>query len=185
MTDEVFSKAEDSMSKTVDVLKRDFSYIRAGRAAPSILDKIMVDYYGTATPLNQLATISAPEPRLLMVQPWDKTIMGDVEKAILKSDLGLTPNNDGNVIRLPIPQLTEERRKELVKMIKNKAEEGRVAVRNVRREANDQLKKMEKNSDITQDDLKRMQEEVQKLTDKYIESIDKVVENKENEIMEV
>ncbi len=185
MADEVFSKTEDNMSKAVESLKRDFSYIRAGRATPSLLDKITVDYYGTATLLNQLATISAPEPRLLMVQPWDKNIIGDVEKAILKSDLGLTPNNDGNVIRLPIPQLTEERRKELVKMVKNKAEEGRVAVRNIRREANDQLKKMEKSSDITKDDLKRLQDDVQKLTDKYIEEIDKTVGNKENEIMEV
>ncbi|PKM80585.1 MAG: ribosome recycling factor [Firmicutes bacterium HGW-Firmicutes-13] len=185
MTDEVFSKTEEKMKKAVEVFKKDLGTIRAGRAVPSLLDKIMVDYYGTPTSLNQLSTISAPEPRLLIVQPWDKNIIKDIEKAILKSDLGLSPNNDGNVIRLPVPQLTEERRKELVKLIKKKAEEGRVALRNIRREANDQLKNDEKNGEITQDDLKRSQDEIQKLTDKYVENLDKVFETKEKEIMEV
>ncbi len=185
MTDDVFAKTEEKMKKAVEIFTKDLGTIRAGRAVPSLLDKITVDYYGTPTPLNQLSTISAPEARLLMVQPWDKNIIKDIEKAILKSDLGLSPNNDGNVIRLPVPQLTEERRKELVKLIKKKAEEGRVAVRNIRREANDQLKTEEKNGEITQDDLKRSQEQIQKLTDKYIENLDKILENKEKDIMEV
>lgn len=185
MSSEVFDTTENKMGKAVEVFKSDLLTIRAGRATPSLLDKITVDYYGTPTPLNQLANISAPEPRLIVVQPWDKNVMGEVEKTILKSDLGLTPNNDGNVIRLPVPQLTEERRKELVKMIRKKAEESKVAVRNIRRDANEQLKLQEKDGEITKDDLKRNQDEVQKLTDDYIEKIDQVLTAKEKEIMEV
>ena len=185
MSSEVFDTTEHKMGKAVEVFKGDLVTIRAGRATPSLLDKITVDYYGTPTPLNQLANISAPEPRLIVVQPWDKNVMGEVEKTILKSDLGLTPNNDGNVIRLPVPQLTEERRKELVKMIRKKAEESKVAVRNIRRDANEQLKLQEKDGEITKDDLKRNQDEVQKLTDDYIEKIDQVLTAKEKEIMEV
>lgn len=185
MTDDIFIKTEEKMKKAIEIFKKDLGTIRAGRAAPSLLDKIMVDYYGTPTPLKQLSTVNAPEPRLLLVQPWDKNIIKDIEKAILKSDLGLTPNNDGNLIRLPVPQLTEERRKELVKMIRKKTEESRVAVRNIRREANDRLKTEEKNGEITQDGLKRSQDEIQKLTDKYIEDLDRALENKEKEIMEV
>ncbi len=185
MSSEVFDIVKQKMGKAVDILKNDLNTIRAGRAVPSLLDKVTVDYYGTPTPLNQLANISAPEPRLLVVQPWDKNVMGDVEKAILKSDVGLTPNNDGNVIRLPVPQLTEERRKELVRVVRKKAEESKVAVRNIRREANDQLKSLEKDGELTKDDLKRSQDEVQNLTDEYIEKIDQVLELKEKEIMEV
>lgn len=185
MTEDIYNNAEEKMSKAVEALKKELGTIRAGRATPSLLDKIMVEYYGTSTPLNQLATISAPEPRLLMVQPWDKSVIGDIEKAIQKSDLGLTPNNDGSVIRLPVPQLTEERRKELVKMIRKKAEESRVAVRNIRREANDMLKDLEKDGDISKDDLKRSQDDIQKLTDNYVENIDKVLETKETEVTEI
>ncbi len=185
MIEDIYNNAEEKMEKAVEAFKKDLGSIRAGRATPSLLDKIMIDYYGISTPLNQLATISAPEPRLLVIQPWDKNVISDIEKAILKSDLGLTPNNDGNVIRLPVPQLTEERRKELVKMIRKKAEESRVAVRNIRREANDMLKDLEKDGDISKDDLKRSQDDIQKLTDKYVENIDKVLENKEKEVTEV
>ncbi|WP_439950894.1 ribosome recycling factor [Desulfolucanica intricata] len=173
------------MRKTVEVVKKEFASLRAGRATPALLDKITVDYYGTPTPINQLANVSVPEARLLVIQPWDKSVIPALEKAILKSDLGITPNNDGTVIRLAIPQLTEDRRKELVKVVKKKAEEGRVAVRNIRREANDILKSEQKDGNITEDDLRRSQDEVQKITDKYIKEIDKLLENKEKEIMQV
>ncbi|MGQ9497727.1 MAG: ribosome recycling factor [Desulfotomaculales bacterium] len=173
------------MQKTVEIVKREFASLRAGRATPALLDKILVNYYGTPTPVNQLASISAPEPRLLVVQPWDKSITGEIEKAILKSDLGITPSSDGNVIRLAIPQLTEERRQELVKVIKKKAEEGRVAIRNVRRDANDQLRAKQKEGEITEDELRRGQDDVQKLTDKYIKEIDRLLQAKEKEIMEI
>ncbi|MEW5762677.1 MAG: ribosome recycling factor [Bacillota bacterium] len=173
------------MQKTVEIVKRELASLRAGRATPALLDRIMVDYYGTPTPVNQLATISAPEPRLLVIQPWDKTVMGEIEKAILKSDLGITPSSDGNVIRLAIPQLTQERRQELVRVIRKKAEEGRVAVRNIRRDANDQLKTKQKAGEITEDELRRGQDEVQKLTDKYIKEIDNLLAAKEKEVMEI
>lgn len=185
MANNVLSDAEKNMMKTVEVLNKDFATMRAGRATPSLLEKIMVQYYGTPTPINQLANISAPEARLLVVQPWDKTVLPDLEKAILKSDLGITPNSDGNVIRLAIPQLTQERRTELVKVIKKKAEEGRVAVRNIRRDANDTLKSQQKSGEISEDDQRRLQEEVQKLTDKYIKEIDGLLALKEKEIMTV
>lgn len=182
---EVVEQSKEKMEKAVENLSREYTTIRAGRANPSLLDKIQVDYYGVQTPLNQLASISAPEPRLLVIQPWDKSAVEAIEKAILKSDLGLTPNNDGNIIRISIPQLTEERRKELFKVVKKMAEDARVAVRNIRREANDQIKSSEKNSDISQDESKRLQDKIQELTDTHINKIGEVLEAKEKEIMEV
>lgn len=182
---EVHKETEDKMQKTVKVLKEELATVRAGRANPALLDRITVEYYGTPTPLNQLANISAPEPRLLLIQPYDASALNNIEKAILKSDLGLNPNNDGKVIRLVIPQLTEERRKELVKLVKKYGEEAKVAIRNERRAANDVIKKMKKNGELTEDDEKKAQEEVQKLTDKYIQTIDEIVAKKEEEIMEV
>jgi ribosome recycling factor len=182
---DVYNETEERMQKAVAALKRDLSTLRAGRAMPSLLDKITVDYYGSAMPINQLANISVPEPRLLVIQPWDKKSVSDIERAIMKSDLGLTPSSDGSLIRLAIPQLTEDRRKELVKVSKKKAEEGRVAVRNIRRDANDELKKKEKNGEITEDELHKSQEDIQKMTDKYIVEVDGVLATKEKEIMEV
>jgi ribosome recycling factor len=183
--EEIIKKTEDKMEKSIEVFKKELATLRAGRAVPSLLDKVIVNYYNNPTPLNQLATISAPEARLLVIQPWDKNVIGEIEKGILKSDLGLTPNNDGNIIRLPIPQLTEERRKELVKTIKKKAEDTKVAIRNIRREANDLLKTEEKNGRISEDNLRLFQEEVQELTKNEIEKVDKILELKEKEIMEV
>ncbi len=183
--DDIFKETERKMDKSVEAFKRELSTLRAGRAVPSLLDRVQVDYYNTPTPLNQLASISTPEPRLLVIQPWDKNILGDMEKAILKSDLGLTPNNDGAVIRLSIPQLTEERRKELVRYVRKKAEEGKVAVRNIRRESNDLLKNEEKKGAISEDDRRLYQEEIQELTDKRIVDVDNLLAEKEKEIMEV
>ncbi len=185
MIDQLFQETEEKMKKAIEVMRKDLASLRAGRANPSLLEKVHVDYYGSLTPINQLAGISAPEPRLLVIQPWDKTVIPAIEKSILKSDLGLNPSNDGNVIRLSIPQLTQERRQDLVKVVRKKAEEYKVVIRNARREANDLLKTMEKSSDISEDEAKRAQEQVQKLTDNYTEQIDKVLDNKENEIMEV
>lgn len=185
MIKEVTGEAEERMKKAIDVMRKDYGSMRAGRATPALLDKVMVDYYGVPTPINQMANISVPEPRLLSIQPWDKSVISSIEKAIQKSDLGLTPNNDGSIIRLAIPQLTQERRNELVKMAKKKAEDARVAIRNVRRDANDQLKDLEKEKEISEDDEKRAQEEVQKLTDKYIKEVEVILEHKEQEIMEV
>ncbi|MGQ9557344.1 MAG: ribosome recycling factor [Desulfurispora sp.] len=185
MAKELIAEAEANMKKTVEVVKKEFASLRAGRATPALLDKITVNYYGTPTPLNQLANISVPEARLLVIQPWDKSALPEIEKAILKSDLGITPSSDGTVVRLQIPQLTKERRAELVKVIKKKAEEGRVAIRNVRRDANDALKAREKKGEISEDDLKRSQDEVQKITDKYIKEIDSLLQNKEQEIMSI
>lgn len=185
MIEETYKDAEERMQKAVAALKKEFSTLRAGRATPSLLDKITVDYYGTPMPINQLASVTAPEPRLLVIQPWDKKAVSEIERAILKSDLGLTPTSDGSVIRLAIPQLTEERRKELVKLIKKKTEDGRVAIRNIRRDANDELKKLEKAGEITEDELRKGQDDIQKLTDRYIEELEKVFQAKEKEIMEV
>ncbi|MFZ7104626.1 MAG: ribosome recycling factor [Peptococcaceae bacterium] len=185
MIDEILMDSEDRMQKTIDVLRKDFASLRAGRANPAILDKVQVDYYGVPTPINQMANVSAPEPRLLMIQPWDKSIIPNIEKAILKSDLGLNPAGDGTVIRIAIPQLTQERRKELVKMIKKKGEEAKVGIRNIRRDANDDIKSLEKSKDISEDEAKKAQDDVQKLTDKYIVEVDKVMDNKEQEIMEI
>ena len=185
MTEDIYADAEVKMDKAIAAFQRDLSTLRAGRATPSLLDRIEVDYYGALTPLNQLAGVSAPEPRLLVVQPWDKQAMPEIEKAIMKSDLGLTPSNDGNVIRLTIPELTEERRKDLVKYVRKKAEEGRVSVRNIRRDANDEIKKLEKDSDISEDESRRSQDSIQELTNEKIEEIDKFLEAKEKEMMEV
>ena len=176
---------EGRMQKSVDNLKEEYVTIRAGRANPHILDRLRVDYYGTPTPIQQVANVSVPEARMIQIQPWEASLIKDIEKAILVSDLGLTPNNDGKVIRLIFPELTEERRKELVKDIKKKGEAAKVAVRNVRRDANDTLKKMEKSTDITEDERKEGEEKIQKMTDKYVAKIDKSVENKSKEIMTV
>ncbi len=173
------------MNEVLVNLKSEFTTIRAGRASAALLDKIYVDYYGSPTPVNQVASVSVPEPKMILIQPWDLKTLGVIEKAILKSDLGLTPNNDGKVIRLILPELTAERRQELVKLSKKKAEEAKVSIRNIRREYNDVLKKMEKNREISEDDLKRSQEEIQKITDKYIDEVEKILANKEKDIMEV
>ncbi len=185
MAKQVLANTKEKMEKAVSSLSRELASVRAGRASSNLLDKISVDYYGAPTPVNQLASISVPEARLLVIQPYDKTILGDIEKAILKSDLGLTPSNDGSLIRLSIPALTEERRKELVKLVKKYAEEAKVAIRNIRRDGNDDLKKLEKNGEITEDELRGNTEDVQKLTDGYIVKVDQVAKDKEKEIMEV
>ncbi|GIP46635.1 Ribosome-recycling factor [compost metagenome] len=176
--------AEDRMDKAIQALKRDLATLRAGRATPSLLDRVQVDYYGSPTPINQLANINTPDSRTLMIQPWDKSSLSEIERAIQKSDLGLTPANDGTMIRLSIPALTEERRVELVKMTKKFGEEAKVAIRNIRRDANDDIKKLEK-TDISEDESRRHQEDIQKTTDKFIAEVDKVLAAKEKEIMEV
>lgn len=185
MNEAVFTQLQKDMEGSVSALRKELAKLRTGRASTALLEQIMVDYYGTATPLNQLSTLSAPEPRLLVIQPFDRSAMGDIEKAILKSDLGLTPNNDGKIIRIPIPQLTEERRKDLVKHVKKIAEEYRVSVRNHRRVAIEQLKDAEKKKEITADDTKHGQDRVQKITDDFVGRIDKIVKGKEEEVMEV
>ncbi|WP_018660095.1 ribosome recycling factor [Heyndrickxia acidiproducens] len=185
MTKQVIDTANDKMSKAIHAFQRELGSIRAGRANASLLDKISINYYGAPTPVNQLASVSVPEARLLVIQPYDKTALGEIEKAILKSDLGLTPNNDGSIIRLAIPPLTEERRKELVKLVKKEAEEAKVAVRNIRRDANDELKKLEKNGEITEDEHRNFADDVQKITDQHIQKIDKISKTKEQEILEV
>ncbi|WP_010093383.1 ribosome recycling factor [Ornithinibacillus scapharcae] len=185
MTDQIMNECRDKMQQTIQAFTRNLATVRAGRANPSLLDSVFVEYYGANTPLNQLASIGAPEARLLVITPYDKTAMGDIEKAIQKADLGLSPSNDGNVIRLNIPPLTEERRKDLVKVVGKYAEEFRVQVRNVRRDTNDALKKAEKNGELTEDELRNAQDDVQKVTDKYIAEIDQLAKDKEKEIMEV
>ena len=182
---EVIKKCEEKMTKTCENLDGEFSNIRAGRANPNLLNRIMVEYYGTPTPMQQVGNISVPEPSIIQINPWEKSLLKAIEKAILASDLGITPTNDGTSIRLVFPELTEERRKELVKDIKKKGEAAKVAVRNVRRDANDTLKKMEKSTDITEDERKEGEEKIQKMTDKYVAKIDKSVENKSKEIMTV
>ena len=176
---------DEKMSKSVDALVSEYASIRAGRANPHILDKLKVDYYGTPTPFQQVANISVPEARMIQIQPWEASLIKEIEKAILNSDLGLTPNNDGKVVRLIFPELTEDRRKELVKDIKKKGENAKVAVRNIRRDANDALKKMAKDSEISEDESKQLEAEIQKLTDKYVAEIDKTIDDKSNEIMTV
>ena len=185
MHNQIKSDISVKMDKTISVLKDNLQTIRAGKANPRILDKITVEYYGSETPLKQLAGITVPEARMLQIQPYDATSIGDIERAILVSDLGLNPSNDGKVIRLIIPMLTEERRKELTKLIKKMGEESKVAVRNERRHANDKLKKLQKDNDITEDDLKASEKEVQDMTDKHIATIDELVKHKETEIMAV
>lgn len=182
---EVHMELEDKMQKTINVIKEDLNSIRAGRANPAMLDKITVDYYGSTTPLKQIASVSAPEPRMIIVQPYDKSAMQAIEKAIMISDLGINPSNDGKVIRLNIPMLTEERRRDLIKLAKKTSEDGKIAIRNERRDANDAIKKLQKDGELTEDDLKKAQDEVQKMTDKFIQLIDDLLAKKEVEIMEV
>jgi len=173
------------MQKSIEALKNELNRVRTGRASIALLDGVKVDYYGTPTPLNQVATLAVPESRMITIQPWDTSILSDIEKAILKSDLGLVPTNDGKVIRISIPQLTEERRKELVKVVKRIGENAKIAIRNIRRDANEFVKKKEKAKEISQDELKKNQEEIQKMTDDFVEEIDSLIAEKEKEVMEI
>jgi ribosome recycling factor len=184
MPQAIKKNAEERMEKAIGALKRDLATLRAGKANPALLDRVQAEYYGALTPLNQLANINTPDSRTLLIQPWDKSALAAIEKAILKSDLGLTPSNDGATIRISIPPLTEERRAELVKMSKKFGEEAKVAIRNIRRDANDDVKKLEK-TDISEDESRRHQEDIQKTTDKFIGEVDKILSAKEKEIMEV
>jgi len=183
--DTAMKDAGEKMAKALGHLKEDLAGIRTGRATPGILNRVTVEYYGAPVPLQQLASMSVPEPRTLMVQPFDKTAIGAIEKAILTSDLGVNPSNDGNVIRLSFPPLTEERRRDLVKQVHSRAEDGRVAVRNVRRHHKDEVEKLEKQHEISEDDLKRAEKELQKLTDQFVAEIDEIQRHKEQELMEV
>jgi ribosome recycling factor len=185
MDEKTYTETIAKMEKTLSSLKADLNKIRTGRASLALFDDIRVDYYGTPTPLNQMATLSVPEPRLITIQPWDTSVIGEIEKAILKSELGVTPVSDGKMIRINIPRLTEERRKELVKVVRKMAEAAKVAVRNIRREANDQLKGLEKSKKISQDELHQSMDKVQKSTDQYIEKVDAALAAKEKEILEI
>ncbi|MCY8267448.1 ribosome recycling factor [Bacillus haynesii] len=185
MSTQVMNETKERMEKAIGAYQRELATVRAGRANPSLLDKVTVEYYGAQTPLNQIASITVPEARMLLITPYDKTALGDIEKAIQKADLGVTPSNDGNIIRITIPALTEERRKELAKLVKKYSEDAKVAVRNIRRDANDDLKKLEKNGEMTEDELRSSTEDVQKLTDEYVSKIDEITKDKEKEIMEV
>jgi ribosome recycling factor len=185
MDENVIKDVEAKMEKTLSTLKADLGKVRTGRASLALFDQIRIDYYGTPTPLQQAATLAVPEPRLITIQPWDTSIIGEIEKAILKSELGLTPMNDGKIIRISIPRLTEERRKELVKVVRKMAEASKVALRNIRRDANEHLKTLEKNKKISQDQLRQWMEKVQITTDKYIEKADGVLSAKEKEILEI
>lgn len=178
-----YSKFEEKMSKSISVLEENFAEVRAGRANPAILNKITVDYYGTPTPINQVAGISVPEARLIVIQPWDVSILKEIEKEILKADIGINPNNDGKVIRLAFPELNEERRKEIAKDIRKMAEDAKVAIRSIRRDAMDEAKAMQKNSEMTEDELKSAEDQIQKLTDKFVGEIDEMLERKEGEVM--
>ncbi|MCX8034112.1 MAG: ribosome recycling factor [Thermodesulfovibrio sp.] len=185
MMQEFKKKANEKMSQAVEVFKKDLSTFRTGRASLSIFDNIRVDYYGSMVPLNQVATLGIPEPRTVTIQPWEQKMVGEIERAIMKSDLGLTPINDGKTIKINIPPLTEERRKQLVKVVRKRAEEARVAVRNIRRDIIEEIKKAEKDKKLSEDDSRRAQEEIQKITNSFIEKIDQILEQKEKEIMEV
>ncbi len=185
ITDLVFSEMKDDMEKSVKSLEKSFSKIRTGRASLALLDGLKVEYYGVPTPINQVASLSVPESRLIQISPWDSTVIANIEKAIQKSELGLTPINDGKVVRISIPALTEERRKDLVKVVRKMAEEGKVKLRNLRRDANEELKKLKKDGDIAEDEMFKLQADVQKVTDDYIEKADKVLQAKEKEIMEI
>jgi ribosome recycling factor len=185
MVDDLMGDAERRMQKAVEALRQDISTIRTGRASSALVERITVDYYGTPTPINQLASISVPEARLLVIQPWDRKLLTDIEKAIQKSDLGINPNNDGQVIRLAIPPLNEERRREMVKTLHKKLDEHKVAIRNVRRDVHDRMRDREKKKEISEDELKRSTERLQKLTDRYIDEMDRVGKSKEQEILEV
>lgn len=182
---DIHKESEEKMGKTVSVYREDLQGIRAGRANPALLDKIAVDYYGQTTPLNQVASVSAPEPRLLVIQAWDSKLIPLIEKEIQKSDLGINPSNDGKLIRLQIPQLTEERRVDLTRLVRKNGENSKIAIRNIRRDAIDKIKKMEKSKEITEDEQKQAETEMQKITDKYINEIDEVTKNKEDELMEI
>lgn len=182
---EIHSELENKMTKTISALKEDLASIRAGRANPAMLDRVFVEYYGTPTPLKQIASVTAPEPRLITIQPYDQSALPNIEKAILQSDLGVNPSNDGKIIRIIIPQLTEERRKDLIKIVKKTAEDSKIALRNERRNANDKLKKMEKENELTEDELRDAQDEVQKITDKFIKNVDELADKKEQDVMEV
>ena len=183
--EETLRDAEQKMKGALSFTQEELSGLRTGRANPKLLDRVSVDYYGTQVPLNQLASFSVPEPRLLVIQPFDRNVVGSIEKAIMSSDLGLTPSNDGNVIRLAFPPLTEERRRELIRMAKERGEEGRVSVRNVRRHAKEALERTEKDHDISEDELKRAEKELQRLTDQYVSEVDRLLERKEQELAEV
>ncbi|MDY3108796.1 MAG: ribosome recycling factor [Lachnospiraceae bacterium] len=183
--DERLKAYDEKMEKAVDFLVSDYAGIRAGRANPHVLDKIRVDYYGTPTPLQSVGNITVPEPRMIQIAPWEKSMIKEIEKAIMTSDLGINPNNDGSVIRLIFPELTEERRKELVKDIKKKGEDAKVAIRNIRRDGNDALKKLGKSSEVSEDEIKDLEDKLQKVTDKYIKDVDKLIEDKSKEIMTV
>lgn len=185
MNQEVIDKVKTSMEKTIDSLRKDFTRVRTGRASINLLDDIRLDYYGTPTPLNAVASLTVPEPRMILIQPWEKKLLPDIEKAILKSDLGLNPNSDGAAIRLIFPALTEDRRKEMVKSVKKLGEDAKIAIRNLRRDANDTLKKMEKDKLITEDQLKRAEKDVQDATDAFVKKVDEVVAVKDKEIMEI
>jgi ribosome recycling factor len=185
MVKDVLNKTRVGMEKSIDALKKDFTRIRTGRASTSLLDDIRVDYYGTPTPLSQVGTLVVPEPRLITIQPWEKKLIPEIEKAILKSDLGVNPVSDGNLIRIAIPPLTEERRKDMVKQLKRLGEEAKIAIRNVRRDANESLKKLEKEKEISEDDLKRGEKEIQEITDLFVKKADEVVAIKEKEVMEI
>lgn len=185
MIKDIINAAEEKMNKTIIVLKKELASMKAGRANPTLLDRIEVEYYGSMMPINQVANISAPEPRVILIQPWEKSSLKTIEKAILKSDLGLTPSNDGTVIRLIIAELTEETRKNLVKNVKKTGEEAKVAVRSIRRDSNEKVKALKKNNEIPEDDLKKAEEDIQKKTDLFIKEIDKILETKETEIMSV
>ena len=185
MQREIRNKTSERMAGAVEALKKEFASIRTGRATLALLDGITVDYYGTPTPIQQVSSLSVPESRQIAIQPWEKNLIPLIEKAIMKSDLGLTPSNDGKVIRIGIPVLTEERRKQLVKVVRKRAEEARVAIRNIRRDANDELKKLEKEAHVSEDEVKKEQEEIQKLTDAFVKKVDEILEHKEKEIMEV
>lgn len=182
---ELQKDAKYRMNKTVETFSNELTKIRTGRATPALLDSVKVDYYGQKVPINQAATVSVPEPRLIVVQPWEKKMLPDIEKEILKADLGFNPNNDGTFIRIPIPQLSEERRKDLVKLVHKFTEDSKIAIRNIRRDVNDHLKKLEKDHEISEDELSVELEEAQKLTDDHIKQIDEIMENKEKEVMEV
>ncbi len=183
--EKIYSEAVSKMEKTLSNFKSDLNKVRTGRASLALFDDIRIDYYGKPTPLNQMATLSIPEPRLITIQPWDLSMIGEIEKAILKSGLGVTPTNDGKIIRIAIPRLTEERRKELVKVVKKMAEGAKVSIRNIRRDANEHLKNLEKNREISQDQLKQWMDKIQKSTDKYIEKVDEALSAKEKEILEI
>lgn len=182
MTDEIIIDAEERMEKSIAALKTELSHIRTGKANPSLIDGITVDYYGVPTPINQVANVSVPEPRLLTIQPWDKSMLKEIERAIQKSELGINPNNDGTIIRLPMPQLTKETREEYAKQARKKGEEGKVNIRNIRRNANDAVKKLEKSKEITEDEAANAADDIQKLTDKMIADIEKITKDKETDI---